>query len=148
MKHRQIGTLSGILAFILLILLACSANNRLEKGENAELYFNQANTYAYKGKDRLAIAYFTKAIDFNPNYTEAYINRGNSYARKGQYNEAIADYNKAIEINPKYSMAYYARQYVSVVINIENYAILLKELNRDKEATEIEERADIFLKSL
>ena len=45
-------------------------------------------------------------------------------------------------------MAYNARETVRIIINLKNYAILLKDKNRVAEAKEMEERAETFLESL
>ncbi len=123
--------------------------NRSQETEprNAEIYFARGNNNAKIGQYDQAIYYFSKAIDINPRFAFAYHNRGKAYAIKGHYDKAIADYNKAIEINPKNSMTYNAREFVRVIINVENYAILLKEKSRDTEAKKIEERAESLFKS-
>jgi tetratricopeptide (TPR) repeat protein len=134
----------SVLVLMILINFGCATN----PGDRSKNYMAMGYEYYKKGQYDKAIVWYNRALEFNPQNLEAYVNRGNSYATKGQYNLAIADYNKAIEINPNYSIAHHARQYVSVPLNIENYAIFLKGMGRDKEATEMEERADIFLKSL
>lgn len=134
----------SVLVLMILMVSGCATN----PGESSKNYNAMGYEYHKKGQYDKAIIWYNRALEVNPQNVEAYVNRGNSYATKGQYNLAIADYNKAIEINPKYSMAYQARQYVSVPLNMENYAIFLKERGRNKEATEMEEQTDIFLKSL
>ena len=63
-----------------------------------------------------AIADYTKATEFIPNFAKAYNNRGNAYAKKGILPIAVLDYTKAIESKPDYAGAYnnrgnvYARQ--------------------------------------
>ena len=56
-----------------------------------------------------AIADYTKAIEFDPNYANAYLARGNAKARLEDYNDAIADLTKAIELKPDNALAYLAR---------------------------------------
>jgi len=52
---------------------------------------------------QLAIEYYTKAIELNPEYAEAYYKRGTAYYNLKEYDKAIADYNKAMELDPKYA---------------------------------------------
>jgi len=144
MTRNSVVAVYSVLVLTILIASGCATNfDKSSKTFNALGY-----EYHKEGQYDKAIVEYNRALELNPQNFEAYVNRGNSYATKGQYNLAIADYNKAIEINPKYSMAYQARQYVSVPLNMENYAIFLKEMGRNKEATEMEEQTDIFLKSL
>ncbi len=52
---------------------------------------------------------FTKAIEYNPVYTQAFQYRGITYSRLGRYGEAIKDFGRAIEMRPSFSGAYYSR---------------------------------------
>jgi tetratricopeptide (TPR) repeat protein len=115
---------------------------------HSEAYNNRGLAYRYKAQYEKAISDFSKAIEINPNDDYAYNNRGDVLALKGHFNKAIADYNKTIEINPNNSKAYNTREYVRVIINVENYAILLKEKSRDTDANVMEERAESLFKSL
>lgn len=44
---------------------------------------------------------FTKALNFDPNYTDAYHYRGGNFARQGKQEEAIKDYTKYIDLAKK-----------------------------------------------
>ena len=54
----------------------------------------------------LAIAAYSRAIEFNPEFADAYNGRGAAYGTKGEFDRATADWNKAIELNPKLAQAY------------------------------------------
>jgi len=54
----------------------------------------------------VAIKYYNKAIELNPNWADAYYYRGLAYYELVNYKEAILDYNKAIELVPSDYRAY------------------------------------------
>jgi tetratricopeptide (TPR) repeat protein len=66
-------------------------------------YYSKGNCkkllYNYKG----AIADFTKAIKYNPNFAEAYYKRANTKLILNDTIGAKSDYNKAIELNPAFA---------------------------------------------
>jgi len=72
-----------------------------------------------------AINFYTKAINYNPDYDPAYTSRGITYRRKGEYLKAIEDYDKAIELSGDVSVDYINRSvaYCNLWIN---------ELDKDK----------------
>lgn len=65
-----------------------------EKGNNEKTDFNKQ------------IEYYTKAIQFDPNFSMAYFWRGYSKERLTKFTEALLDYDKSIQLNPEYAMAY------------------------------------------
>jgi len=58
------------------------------------------------GKQDLAIANFTRAIELDPNYKEAFNGRGNAYLDKKDYDRAIMEYSRSIQIDPNFFYAY------------------------------------------
>jgi tetratricopeptide (TPR) repeat protein len=72
-------------------------------------YFNSGNVKAHKGDLDGAIADYTKAIKFKPDYAKAYNNRGLAKNYKGDLDGALADYNKAIKLNPDVAPMYFNR---------------------------------------
>jgi tetratricopeptide (TPR) repeat protein len=48
-----------------------------------------------------AIADYSEAIRYDPNFAAAYVNRGNTYAAKKDRERAIADYRRALALNPR-----------------------------------------------
>jgi superkiller protein 3 len=86
---------------------------------SAEEYFTKG-TNAYENKfNELAIEYFQKAIEINPNNAEAYYNMGSAYDDLKNYDEAILCYQKALEINPNNARAYLNMGYAYK--NLKNY---------------------------
>ena len=57
--------------------------------------------YDYRG----AIADFTKAIKYNPNFAEAYYRRANIKIILKDTEGAILDYDRAIKLNPDFAQA-------------------------------------------
>jgi len=54
---------------------------------------------------KIAVDYFTSAIELAPLYAEAYFNRGYAYEMLGENNMARADYKKTLEIKTNYTRA-------------------------------------------
>ena len=63
-------------------------------------------SYRSRGELDRAIAAFTKAINFYPNFADAYSNRGFAYNEQGELGLTIADYTRTIELKPDYAVAY------------------------------------------
>jgi tetratricopeptide (TPR) repeat protein len=74
---------------------------------SAEEYFTKGNNAYNNELYELAIEYYQKAIDINPNYADAYLNMGVAYYEQKNYPQAIQYYQKAIEINSNNAQAYY-----------------------------------------
>ena len=51
-------------------------------------------------------AFYTKAIELNPNHFKAYNNLGNVLQENGKTEKAIEAYKKTLSINPNYVEAY------------------------------------------
>lgn len=51
----------------------------------------------------VAINYYNKAIELNPNYAEAYFERGNLKYKLENYEEVLEDIERASEINPDFN---------------------------------------------
>ena len=49
---------------------------------------------------KAAIAFYQKAVQYNPNYAPAYSNLGKDYYANGQSSEAIAAYKTAVKLSP------------------------------------------------
>jgi tetratricopeptide (TPR) repeat protein len=73
---------------------------------SAEEYFTKGNNARENGFNELAIKYYQKALELNPNHAGAYNNMGIAYADLKNYHEAIWCYKKAIDIDPNYASAY------------------------------------------
>jgi len=65
----------------------------------AEVFFDKGIMLLDSEKYHEAIEQFTKAIEFNPRYSEAYCNRGIAFYTNGEIDKAIDDYYKARSFN-------------------------------------------------
>ncbi|KRX08960.1 hypothetical protein PPERSA_08163 [Pseudocohnilembus persalinus] len=80
-----------------------------ENKQMAEQYHSQGFEARKKGNFKLAIQFYTKALEIMPTHFKAHFNRGFAYDKLGNYNLAIQDYSQALEIDPKNAYAYYNR---------------------------------------
>ena len=65
--------------------------------------------YIEKSNYEKAIEYYTKHIEYEPEYYWAYYNRGCSKNCLKDYKSAIEDFNKALDLNPEGADSYYER---------------------------------------
>ena len=71
------------------------------------LSFNQKGIKAWEQGDHyLAISYYNKAINLEPNEPTWYYNRGLSKYQISDYKGAITDYDKATKLDPNYTDAF------------------------------------------
>jgi superkiller protein 3 len=73
---------------------------------SAEEYFTKGLNAQENGFNELAIEYYQKAINIDPNDADAYGNMGIAYAKLEDYREAIKCYQKVIAIDPNLAAAY------------------------------------------
>ncbi|MEW5821387.1 MAG: tetratricopeptide repeat protein [Cyanobacteriota bacterium] len=60
----------------------------------------KGNEYRLQGKYDLAIQEYTKALQYNPDYTDVLYNLGRTYRDVGKINDAINTFNKLLQIYP------------------------------------------------
>ena len=63
-------------------------------------YYYRGIAYSSKGDFDKAIADYSQAIEYNPEFPLTYYYRGIAYSKKGEVNQSIKDYTKAIELKP------------------------------------------------
>ncbi len=76
---------------------------------DAKSYNDLGEACEREGDDARAIAYFSHAIQLDPQFARAFDNRGQSYHAEGRYDDAIRDYDRAIQLDPKHAKAYVRR---------------------------------------
>ncbi len=76
---------------------------------NAQPISNLGVIKFYEGDYGLAIAYFSEAIEIDPNLAHAYFGRGMTYSQNALYHRAIDDFDKAILLSPNQANYYTSR---------------------------------------
>lgn len=71
-----------------------------EKNKSSNLYYNLGTTYFRRLNYKLAIEFFLKAIQINPNNTDYWNNLGNAYMITGNHDLEMICYDNALKINP------------------------------------------------
>jgi Tfp pilus assembly protein PilF len=92
---------------------------------SAEEYFKKGENARENRRHKIAIEYYQKAIEANPNYIKAYISMGDTYYfRLNNYPEAIRCYQKAIDLDPNYdAWTYYDMGRAYIHLENKNEAI-------------------------
>lgn len=88
---------------LILVLWFFYANSYSQDNDSL---FNKARFYYENDEYQMAIPYFSKYIQYNPNEFKAYKLRGNCFLETGQNNMAIEDYLVALELNKESDLIY------------------------------------------
>jgi len=119
-KHAQGDNLGAIADFTNAIFISNHDRARFnpgysDSGEQIRIQYYCANPYYRRGVSKQAqgddvgaIADYTEALRFYPNYALAYYNRGTAKHAQGDYPGAIADYTEAIRFYRYYEHPHYA----------------------------------------
>ncbi len=86
----------------------------VDKEKLAKEWFDKGYNIYSRATDSTKILYFTKAIEFKPDYFEAYFWRGSILWSKGDYKAAIFDFDQVIRLdqNPNSGFNFKARAYL------------------------------------
>ncbi|NOQ85486.1 MAG: tetratricopeptide repeat protein [Deltaproteobacteria bacterium] len=93
-----------VILFIVLMLIVAAG---VAWAKKAEEWFEKGNMAMSAGYNNVAIRFFKKAIEIDPNYLESYINIGLLYNKEGDTKKAISYYEKAIAVDPDFTKAHY-----------------------------------------
>ncbi|PKB72048.1 MAG: hypothetical protein BZY87_02415 [SAR202 cluster bacterium Io17-Chloro-G6] len=79
----------------------------LSRGSSpADHHFAAGDNLVIQERYREAVAAYSMAIGFNPDFVAAYQSRGRVYTWLGEYDQAIKDYDESIRLNPESARAY------------------------------------------
>ncbi|MBQ8958164.1 MAG: tetratricopeptide repeat protein [Bacteroidales bacterium] len=74
--------------------------------DNYILLFNIGYVnYVYLENNEVALDYFDRALNANPNYIDAYYNKGRVLEQMGDYSRAVDIYKEVLKIQPDYRLA-------------------------------------------
>jgi tetratricopeptide (TPR) repeat protein len=79
----------------------------MEKGKRSLAYLNLGVLHLEREDPEMALEWFLRAIDTNPNHISALVNAGFTYGDLGEYWKAVEMHTKALSINPYYFEAHY-----------------------------------------
>ncbi len=76
------------------------------RSDNYYVLFNIGYVnFVYLENDAVALEYFDRALEANPQYIDAYYNKGCVLEQMGNYNQAIAIFKEILKIQPDYRLA-------------------------------------------
>jgi Flp pilus assembly protein TadD len=91
--------------------------------DSRDSLYNNACYFQRRGKHKLAIEEFKRALAIDPNYAKAYNGIGISYDFLGDYSSAIDAYEKALALDPDVDYVYNNLGYCYLLKGELNYAI-------------------------
>ena len=78
----------------------------LQQPENYIVLYNIAYVnFVYLDNNDVALDYFNRALELNPNYLDAYFNKGRVLEQKGDYAQALGVYKDVLQRQPNYQLA-------------------------------------------
>jgi tetratricopeptide (TPR) repeat protein len=93
-------------------------NPKMDITEATTAVNNAGVKLTHAGRFDQAIAEFSTAISYSPQFAIAYNNRGVAYACKGEYEKALIDFNNALRLNPYYFDAQANREDVKMTLAV------------------------------
>lgn len=85
--------------------------------EDVEVLYKQALSYMEQGDKQMAIEFFNKTIEMDPNYGPAWNDMGIVYMELKNYDEAFKCFDNVMRIDPSNSMPVYNMGYVLLLQN-------------------------------
>jgi tetratricopeptide (TPR) repeat protein len=105
-KGISIGMLKDYKGAIGILKSAEAYKDFLDDNAKGKLYLNLGYCNQMLKNNALAIEYYSKSLNANPNIADVYNNRGIAYDAEGEHKRAIRDYDKAINLDPGLIPAY------------------------------------------
>lgn len=72
---------------------------RMDRQENAKLYFHRGNVYSQRLEWEQAARAFRKVLEYDPKSVSARVNLANALFRMGQFQQAQAEYSRCLQEN-------------------------------------------------
>lgn len=99
---------------------------------SSRVYYNLARTEQKLLNNKLAIKYYKKAIELDPQDYNAFMNLGNCYADLKKYPKAISAYNSSEKLNNKNFLLYQNRGHtycdmLQFEMALKDYSVMLQE---------------------
>lgn len=94
----------------------------------ADAYHYRADAYLSQGRNKQALADYSKTISLRPRDAFRYYARGLAYQKMGRNSQALADLSKAISLKSSYRNFYLARARVNVAL--EHYEDALRDYQK------------------
>lgn len=102
---------------ILILCLASIVIPHICWSSNAEDYFREGYVASMKREWNLAIDFYNKSIDLDPDNPGFYIQRASAYQMTDRIDDAISDYETALKLRPDY---YLAMEYLASLYETKN----------------------------
>ena len=109
--------------------LASDETLALERADElAEMLEGVAGAAYTNGDYEEALAWYSRAIEFDPTYMRAYRSRALAHTQLGEYEEAIADYTTAIELDePYYDYTYVYSERGARYLDLDEYELAIED---------------------
>ena len=75
--------------------------------DNPYVLNEYANQLLQRGRLDDAVAFFMKAVDLNPEFTQAWNNLGVAYQARSEFGKAAKAYKTALALSPNYALVHY-----------------------------------------
>ncbi len=102
----RIRPLTGLVGLLVLLAAATASADPLP-----EQHFNMGYDALQAGNYDLAIDYFKRCVEAQPDHKKAWYNLGHCYSKNQMYAEEVAAYEKALAIDPDYMKALTSMMY-------------------------------------
>ena len=77
--------------------------------EQSEYVFQLGNAYEHVDSSKVAISYYTKAIQMDADHFIYFFKRGTLYLKQEKYKDAVADFSASLELNAKHHNSFHNR---------------------------------------
>jgi tetratricopeptide (TPR) repeat protein len=83
--------------------------------QDVEVLYKQALSYMEQGDKQMAIEFFNKTIELDPNYSPAWNDKGIVHMELREFDEALKCFDSVMRVDPSNSMPVYNMGYVLLI---------------------------------